>query len=221
MRVFALPFGVESAPVSIRISSLGGAIVLDANGSVTDLMLRIREGEEGDVQVDLFNRFYLRLVRLAEKQLSGRVESGENEDVALDALNSYFLRAANGDFCETHDRSSLWSLLARITLCKARDLQRKNLAQKRDRRRMVNTIDELIRNDPPEWFVSSFLNQGSEMLESIPKDGMLRRVAAMRLEGYSRTEIADELHLSLASVKRKLSRIREHIDRILSLEASR
>ena len=194
---------------------------MGTNGSITELLLRIRNGETGDVEVDLFEHFYSRLVRLASSRLQTRGDGGgDEEDIALSALNSYFRRAADGNFPETRDRDSIWSLLARITLCKTRDLQRKRLAEKRDARRMVHTIDELLRNEPPEWFVDSFIAEGSDLLDSIPEEGSLRAVTKMRMEGYSRQEIADALHISLASVKRKLSSIREHLEHVLSKEAS-
>jgi DNA-directed RNA polymerase specialized sigma24 family protein len=78
----------------------------------------------------------------------------------------------------------------------------------------------LLRNDPPEWFVDSFIAEGSDLLDSIPEEGSLRVVTKMRMEGYRRQEIADALHISHASVKRKLSRIREHLEHVLSEEAS-
>ena len=48
----------------------------------------------------------------------------------------------------------------------------------------------------------------TEMLEELPDDS-LRTIARLRLEGYSSEDIGEQLGVSLATVKRRLSKIRQ------------
>lgn len=61
-------------------------------------------------------------------------------------------------------------------------------AEKRDTRRTEN-IEDLLGNEPTEVIADEALDTGNRLLESLPND-QLRRIAAMKLEGYTNKEIA-------------------------------
>lgn len=60
----------------------------------------------------------------------------------------------------------------------------------------------------PHRFVDELLGEGRERIDSLPDD-VLRTIAVRRMEGFERAEISSELKLSVATIKRKLSRIRD------------
>ena len=60
----------------------------------------------------------------------------------------------------------------------------------------------------PHRFVDELLGECRERIEALP-DEILRIIAVKRMEGFEVTEIAAEMSLSVATIKRKLARIRD------------
>ncbi len=180
---------------------------MDSDRSVTEWLQEIQQGVEGEPQEQLLDHFLRRLTALARKRLGSLRTYEDEDDVALSAMKSFFLRAPDGAFGELTDRNSLWSLLAAITINKTISLQRRQLSQKRDPRR-VESLDLLLSAEPTDQLVDSVISEGNHLLESLP-DQSLRDVARLRMEGYSNQEIADRIERSVKSVERKLQLIRK------------
>jgi DNA-directed RNA polymerase specialized sigma24 family protein len=183
---------------------------MSGDGSVTDWIQRIQRGEQGEPQDAIFDRFFARLAGLARRRL-GELRSYEDEqDVALSAMKTFFRRAPEGRFLKLSDRNSLWSLLAAITLNKATSLQRRQFAEQRDRRR-VQSLEAMLENGPSEELLDSVIDEGNLLLDAL-SDESLRTIAQLRMEGYTNQEIADQVGISLATVKRKLSVVRRYLE---------
>jgi DNA-directed RNA polymerase specialized sigma24 family protein len=60
----------------------------------------------------------------------------------------------------------------------------------------------------PHRLVDELLSECRERIDALP-DEVLRTIAVKRMEGYEVTEIAAEMSLSVATIKRKLARIRD------------
>ena len=60
----------------------------------------------------------------------------------------------------------------------------------------------------PDRFVDELLGECRERMQSLP-DATLQKIALRRMEGYEITEIAAELGVAVATIKRKLARIRQ------------
>jgi RNA polymerase sigma factor (sigma-70 family) len=183
---------------------------MSTNGSVTDWIQRIQQGEKGEAQDEIFERFFARLVGLARKKLRDLRTYEDEQDVALSAMKTFFRRTPEGKFPKLTDRNSLWSLLAAITLNKAASLQRRQFAEQRDRRR-EHSLDDMLSNGPSAELLDSVIDEGNLLLDSLI-DESLKRVARLRMEGYTNQEIADQMEISLATVKRKLSVIRRYLE---------
>jgi DNA-directed RNA polymerase specialized sigma24 family protein len=69
-------------------------------------------------------------------------------------------------------------------------------------------LDELIGDAPTPEFLTS-MNEEQHRLLSLLRNDQLRRVAVMKIQGYTHEEIAAALGISRRSVIRKVNLIRE------------
>ena len=106
--------------------------------------------------------------------------------------------------------------MAAITLRKAISLQRRQLAGKRDVRRL-QSLDKLIHDEPSDKFVDSVVSEGNSLLSELD-DETLQLVARLRLEGFSNQEIADKISRSVKTVERKLQLVRKRLEVALEAE---
>tara|TARA_R100001143_G_scaffold31912_1_gene30906 strand:- start:213 stop:821 length:609 start_codon:yes stop_codon:yes gene_type:complete len=191
---------------------------MDHQGSVTNWLDQLKQGE-ADVQQQqqLWNRYFEQLVQLARSHLQKdlcRVE--DEEDAVLSALNSFFVRLEAGQFPNLNDRTSLWPLLVNITLCKTRNLYRRQSAQKRDARRTVsgtlseeeNWLDQLAHQAPNQELAVEAAEEANRLLDSLGKES-LKEVARLKLEGYTNAEIAAKVGVMERSIERRLVLIRQ------------
>lgn len=196
-----------------------------SQGSVTNWLQQLKSGEDGAFQQQLWNRYFHQLVQIAQSRLSRTVRSLEDEeDVALSALNSFFRRAKLGQFSELADRTNLWPLLVHMTICKTRNVHRRQHALKRDARRNVSEsgsdiddfwLDTLSNSEPTPELAIQAAEEAERLITSLDKES-LQVVARMKLEGYTNAEIAEHVGVMERSVERRLALIRqlwaEHFD---------
>jgi hypothetical protein len=105
----------------------------DDSGSVTQWLGALRGGDLQAAQ-PLWERYFARLVRLAQARLRARpwpraVE--DEEDAALSAFDSFCRAATQGRFPRLDDRDDLWRLLVALTERKLTDQVRRARRQKR------------------------------------------------------------------------------------------
>lgn len=191
---------------------------MEHQGSVTNWLDQLKRGEADSLQQQLWNRYFEQLVQLARSHLQKdmcRVE--DEEDAVLSAFNSFFVRLKAGQFPNLNDRTSLWPLLVNITLCKTRNLYRRQSAQKRDVRRTVsgtsneeedNWLDQLAQESPSPELAVEAAEEANRLLAVLGKDS-LRDVARLKLEGYTNAEIAAKAGVMERSVERRLVLIRQ------------
>src|SRR5947209_18345668 len=112
---------------------------MSSPGSVTRWIGQLKAGDHAAAQ-ELWERYSLRLIRLARKKLQGvRRRVADEEDVALSAFDSFCRGAERGRFAQLRDRNNLWPLLVLITARKAFDLGK---YQRQKKRR-----DDLVRGE--------------------------------------------------------------------------
>lgn len=91
-----------------------------SHGSITQWIAELRAGDADAAHQEIWQRYFRRLMALAEVKLGSAPRSAdEEEDVVLNALRSFFSGVAGGRFPHLDDRDNLWSLLATITARKA------------------------------------------------------------------------------------------------------
>ncbi len=174
---------------------------MSALGSVTDLLDRIKAGDEEAARL-LWERYAPRLLGLIIKRLAGQGPGlVDPEEVVLSVLGSFFLGARGGQFTRLQNRSDLWNLLAAIARNKVADLV------KREQRRPACSVDDLSEIADPR-LATEFHQLLRELLDRLG-DAQLRSIAVWKLEGYTNAEIATFLGCVERTVERKLRFIRE------------
>jgi RNA polymerase sigma factor (sigma-70 family) len=197
--------------------------------SVVQLIVRFRSGSPDlseEAARQLWERYFPRLLTLARHHLKQRIRvRHDEEDVVQSMGRSFFRRLRRGDF-DLAGRDDLWALLVAITLNKARNAADRHLAGVRDvRREQPLPLSDASRSDAPheEFAVeaveptpaeAAVLNEALERrLRDLEKPELrelaLRKVALMKLEGYTNREIAEALGCGERTVERKLSLIRK------------
>jgi RNA polymerase sigma factor (sigma-70 family) len=187
----------------------------DECGSVTYWLSQLRQGHDHAAQM-LWERYYARLVRLAQKRMSRspkRVE--DEEDVVQSAFATFYSNMANGRFPQLHDRHDLWRLLIIITARKATSCVRRETSLKRGgagstgaQRFPVSDMERLVGDEPSPDFALQAAETVRQLLDSLPTPS-LRALAISKLEGYTNEEIAERSPCSIRTVERRLQLIRE------------
>jgi DNA-directed RNA polymerase specialized sigma24 family protein len=191
------------------------------HGSVSHWIGALKVGESEAAQ-RLWERYFDALVRLARAKLgaSPRGESDE-EDIALSAFHSFCQGAARGRFPRLDDRYSLWRLLVTITVRKALDQSERQRRKKRGGGRVHDesmlagggsnvserALEQVVGREPTPAFAAMVADECRRLLQGLGND-TLRRIALLRMEGYSDPEIAQRLGCGLRTVGRKLELIR-------------
>ena len=189
--------------------------------SVTDLLHKLEE-DDSDAARQIWERFAMRLVGAANRQLKGLPRRAvDEEDVVASAFEAFFRGVKEQRFPRLENREDLWQVLAMLTERKAIAVIRKELADKRGGglNRGESVFEKLVADssadlgidrisDPDPYVVEVFTQEVREMLNRLG-DELLRKIAVSRLEGYTNAEIAAQMNISLRAVERKLSLIRE------------
>ncbi len=188
--------------------------------SVTLWIEGLKEGSDSAAH-QIWERYFGKLVKLAEKRLGNAARRiADEEDVAISVFQSLCEGAAAGRFEKLSNRDDLWSLLVAMTRMKAVDQIRRQTAKRRGGQGVrgesmfQNTsenaaagLDQFLGEDPDPEFLMMMDEQYHKLIDKLPDESQ-RRVAKMRMEGFSNEEIAKALDISIRSVERKLNVIR-------------
>ncbi len=188
----------------------------DDPGLIARWLDDLRAGE-GEAARRLWDCYFNRMVSLARAELRSRRREAveDEEDAALIAFDSFCRGLARGRFEKLHDSDDLWRLLALLTVRKARDQLERQSARKRGGGRVSvveppdlgDELDHLAGREPtPElaaMVADEYVHLGNDL-----GDESLRRVLDLRMDGYTREEIAERLGCAVRTVGRKLEMIR-------------
>ncbi len=195
---------------------------MNSDDEVTRWLNELAQGDETAAR-QIWDRFYERLIRQARRKLGERHRrSADEEDIVLSAFNSFYQGVTAGRFPDLRDQEGLWKLLMKITGRKAVAHLRREHALKRGqgqvrgesvfmqrRPRDANAgIGDALGEEPTPQLAAMVAEQCERLLESL-EDESLRRIAILKLEGYSNVEIAEELDCARETVQRKLARVRK------------
>jgi DNA-directed RNA polymerase specialized sigma24 family protein len=193
------------------------------DGSITRWIGDLKAGGNSAAQ-HLWERYFHRLVHLARTRLRAARRAGaieDEEDAALSAFDSFCRGAVSGRFPQLADRDDLWRLLVVITVRKVFGQLERQGAQKRGGGRLagesavigadaadVGGPDRLAGREPSPELAALVVDQYRRLRDGLRTEA-LRQVLDLRLEGYTREEIAQRLGCAERTVKRKLEVIRE------------
>lgn len=167
----------------------------------------------------LWERYYTRLLELAARRLPNHIRRDfDEEDVAISAIHSFCRGVANGRFPNLTDRDSLWALLIVITRRKCRAQIRRHKAEKRGGGNvqgesalsgaLQGAIAAEIGAEPTPEFAAEMTEQVDHLMSQL-NDDVTRRLAMLKMEGYTNPEAAEALGCSKTTIERRLRLIRK------------
>jgi hypothetical protein len=193
------------------------------DGSVTEWIGDLQAGGDSAAQ-HLWERYFHLRVHLARARLRAARRAGaveDEEDAALSAFDSFCRGAAAGRFPQLADRDGLWRLLVVITLRKVMAQVGRQSARKRGGGRLVGEsaviggdaaeargLDRIAADEPGPEMAAMVIGEYSRLRDRLGSEA-LRPMLDLRLQGYTREEIADRLGCTERTVRRKLELIRE------------
>jgi DNA-directed RNA polymerase specialized sigma24 family protein len=201
----------------------------DDDGSITRWIAGVKAGDPAAVQ-PLWERYFARMVHLARARLRAsrsRDAGSEEEDAALSAFDSLCAGLAGGRFPQLADRDDLWRLLVVVTTRKVQAHVRLQLRQKRGGGRVrpasdhpdLDSDDDILArafgSEPTPEFAVMVAEEYRRLLDRLGDD-VLRKVAILRMEGFTTDAIAVQLGCARRTVARQLALIR----RILAAEST-
>jgi DNA-directed RNA polymerase specialized sigma24 family protein len=184
-----------------------------SNSSVSQILTHVRQGDEVAATA-IWERFVPRLLGLARRTLASHPRlNGFADDVVQSVFASFFAQAQAGQFV-LHHRDDVWNLLGVMTVRKARQAIRREMADKRGGGQILNEAGlsspagspPALDAVPASQLGPEFDFLAEEMLANLPDE--LRTVAVLRLMGHTNPEIATQLDWTLRKVERKLQLIR-------------
>lgn len=173
--------------------------------------------------------FHHLMVRYADQKLGGLPRrSADEDDVALSAMHSFYKGMQAGRFPDVSSNDDLLKILFVITDRKAKKEIRRQMTLKRgggavrgesvflqlgDETAGLNNLPE---NGTPFDLAHRLSIECQELLAML-NDDMLRKVALLKLQGYSTGEIAETLGVVNRTIERKLDMIRKQWEKALNV----
>lgn len=173
----------------------------------------------GDEQVvaEFVAAFGPALERIAADRMSPALQRRVGaDDVFQSVCRTFFRRVKGGEFA-LPDRDSLWRLLCAITLNKVRLHARFHSAQKRGSLR--DNVDAEAAATMPSGDITpqeaaEFADEMAHLIESLGEpEGQL---VHLKMEGYSHSEIAEQLVCTERTVGRLLVRAQKRLSELMS-----
>lgn len=184
-----------------------------------DRLRRIRAGEPSAIElfVSTYEPFIRRTIRFRLGRSALR-SAADSVDVCQSVLGSFLIRMSAGEY-EVNSERDLQKLLVAIANNKFLALQRRELAERRDRRMTVplDTVDDIEdhRQTTAERSASHF-----ELLSAFERclSTEEHQLFTMRRQGLSWTAIAENVAESTVVLRKRLSRAVQRVARELGIE---
>jgi RNA polymerase sigma-70 factor (ECF subfamily) len=195
---------------------------MSPNDSFAALMTRLRSGEDTAAR-EVFVRFAARLAGLARTHLDARLAvKVDPEDVVQSAYKCFFLRLRDGQL-DVGTWDGLWGVLTMITLRKCADRAAYYRAEKRDVARETAPeaggdsapgMSHLALDREPLPDEAAALAETVDALFRTIDDPDERAILELSLQGYTATEISQQLGRAERSVRRIRERVRVRLERM-------
>ncbi len=191
----------------------------ESDESVSGWISRLPHGDK-DAQAKIWERYGDVVTRMARRFLGGvQRRDSDEEDVSVQVLCSLYKKFESGDFSEVTNREQLWGLLMSMTRNKAAETARHKRALKRgagnvrgesvfqDAQNEKNGLDQQVQTrgqlDPAEYQTFQFM----ELIDCLGDDE-LRKIALLRIGGFSNAEICERTGLEERTLFRRFEKIK-------------
>lgn len=181
--------------------------------SVSEWIEHIKCGDHSALN-SLWQRYFERICHFANRKLGSAKRGAIDEhDLASEALQAIWDGANAGRFRQLENRDDLWQLLVVITSRKAANIHRHQAirgehpdAVQQTNESLVAEFADLLVSPPTESLIDEIPLSCHDLLSGL--DESHRKIALMRLAGHSNLDIADAQRCSVATVERRLRKIR-------------
>ena len=176
-----------------------------------ELISNFKAGSEAAAQ-ELFDRYCERLMHLAKRRIGQRMVSRlDPEDVLQSAFRTFFNRVRNDEF-SFQEEDDLFKLLVRLTVHKTlRQIAFHRAGKRNPELEAAQATDaqdvfqQVSTDEPSPEAAVALIDEFERFMGQLPPTE--RQVLALKLQGYSTVEIAEQL----GSYDRKVRRILERI----------
>lgn len=176
------------------------------------LALRVKDGDQDAAHV-LYKRYVQRVFGLVDSKLGAKLRATTDaEDIVQSVFRSMFRGVQAGNY-EVEPGSTLWNLLAVISLTKLRRRAHHQTAQRRDVDRLVSlqtVADGEAMDVSTDEFLEICVRETMQKLR--PSD---RKILLLRIQGFTLTEISEKTSLSCRTIARRLRTSRKHLASLL------
>ena len=176
------------------------------------LASRVKDGDQDAAHV-LYKRYVQRVFGLVDSRLGAKLRATiDAEDIVQSVFRSMFRGVQAGNY-EVEPGSTLWNLLAVISLTKLRKRALHQTAQRRNLNRLVS-LQTLADGDAIDVSTDDFLNIciRETMQKLRPSD---RQILLLRIQGFTLAEISERTSFSCRTIARRLRTSRKHLASLL------
>ena len=183
----------------------------DLRPGALELVTNFKAGSESAAQ-ELFDRYCERLMRLAKRRIGQRMVSRvDPEDVLQSAFRTFFNRVRKDEF-SFQEEDDLFKLLVRLTVHKTLRQIAFHRAAKRNPELEAgqgsdaqDVLQQISADEPSPETAVALVDEFERFMGQLPP--LDRQVLALKIQGYSTVEIAEQI----GSYDRKVRRILERI----------
>lgn len=171
---------------------------------------KLSQGDES-AMAQLFERYSRQLVQLAGENIHPALQKRfDGEDVVQSVFRTFFRRQQAGKF-KIERAQQLWQLLVTITIFKTRSASRRHIAAKRNAKaeQLLPNDFEFADHDASIEDVAALLEELENVMKGVPE--LTGDIVASRLEGKSKTQIANELGVSRQTIHRLLKLVEQRL----------
>lgn len=176
------------------------------------LAKRVKNGDQEAAHV-LYQRYARRVFGLVDSKLGAKLRTTTDaEDVVQSVFRSMFRGVQTGTY-GVEPGSTLWNLLAVISLTKLRRRAHHQTAQRRDVDRLVS-LQTVCDGEAIDVSTDEFLEicVRETMQKLRPVD---RQILLLRIQGFTVTEISEQTAYSCRTIERRLRTSRKHLASLL------
>jgi RNA polymerase sigma factor (sigma-70 family) len=183
---------------------------MSSANSVSEWIASLKRGQLESIQ-KLWERFRARLLEAARHKLAASPKTlVDEDDVSQSVLIAIWEGINGGLFDDVRNRDELWWLLLKITKRRVVDSVRHEHSIKRGGTRIFFTLEELIDTKTSTEVIDELESSANAVLGSLHNPA-LRKIAHLRIMGYSVDEISEQLSIPKRSIERKLQLIRSEL----------
>jgi DNA-binding NarL/FixJ family response regulator len=183
---------------------------MSSAGSVTQSLLSLRSGSQA-AATSLVEHF-LPILRRRLSAVAKTLRIHDEDDIAISAFYEFCKAVENSRFEDVADRTQLWQVLSMIAIRKANDFHKIETAAKRGANSNILSLENIEQHlaavDQWPGLQLEMFELCDKVLRSI-KDERLRNVADLKMRGYTNSEIAQQVGVTIRTVQLMVAKIKE------------